>query len=545
MRRAHGGLAGAISAGLLSAALAAAASRPWGLGLLGLCCYAPAFAAIATCRRPLLGAVTAGIASLGVASVGYEATVGIFPGIYLVALLAASLPFVVVGAVAVRFANAIARRRPRAPVGTPGSLLALACLWTAAEFLPARPELLGVWALPLSVIGYSQIDLPTAQLATLSSVSAVSAFLLLVNAGFAGCWLASAGTLLRRRVRPGLAAMRTVAPVLLILGLTALSPSVASTPSASGPSGSGPSGGQVADHPGTTDTLRLHLVQPNLPASVHAAADALPAVEGGLIERLLGLTADLSGPPPTFPRLTLLPEVAWPQVIDPRAAKDLAPRLAGLGPILFGAVSNGWTAPAAASAGAASAPPSTKPPNANSLLLSDAGAVTHVYDKRRLVPIAESRLLAGRNPVLVEVAGHRVAPLICYDIVFPADVRASARAGAELLAVHTDDSFAARGDVPLLHLRVARMRAVETGLPVALVSNTGPSALIAPDGRLLAATRPLEATTLSSVVPTGRGATPYLRFGDWIGSAAVALSIGVGAVSVAGGGAGALDLRPT
>ena len=76
-----------LTTGLLSAALAAAASRPWGLGALALICYTPAFATILSTRSPLVGAVVAGIASLGVASVGYEATVGIFPGAYALTLL--------------------------------------------------------------------------------------------------------------------------------------------------------------------------------------------------------------------------------------------------------------------------------------------------------------------------------------------------------------------------------------------------------------------------------------------------------------------------
>src|SRR5690606_38274630 len=121
----------------------------------------------------------------------------------------------------------------------------------------------------------------------------------------------------------------------------------------------------------------------------------------------------------------------------------------------------------------------------------------------------------GTGPAVVTIAGHKVAPLICYDVVFPADARAAARAGAELLVVLTDDSFASRSDVPRLHLRVARMRAIETGLPVALASNTGPSAVIAADGNLIATTSPLEATTLATTISGGHGVTPYVRFGDW------------------------------
>lgn len=556
-----------LTTGLLSAALAAAASRPWGLGALALICYTPAFATILSTRSPLVGAVVAGIASLGVASVGYEATVGIFPGAYALTLLVAPLPFAAVGGMLVRFANAGASRRLAPTWRAAATALAIACLWLAAEYLSGRPELLGVWALPLGVLGYSQVDLPTAQLARLSSVTAVSGLILTVNAWLATLGLALAARRFRSAAawRPGLAGPAA--------GSAAGSAAAASAPASAGRSAAaaalpallpvicllvlcllvlcllapiGLSRATPAPESGSGQ-LNIRLVQPNLPDSVYAAAAEVSGVEDWLITELLTLASAAPAATNGFPTLTLLPEASWPGliepgVIEPGAAGSRVGSLSDAGPVLLGAVTYGPSLNDSTISGGKRAPERRK---ANSVLLAEDDVLSLVYDKRRLVPIAESGLAAGGSAAIVEIGGVKVAPLICYDAVFPADVRAAVRAGARLIALHTDDSFAARSDVPRLHLRVARMRAIETGVPVALVANTGPSALIDSSGALIALTSPLEATTLTATLTAAGGTTPYVRYGDWVGTAAVALSLGVGAMSVAGGGAHELDQGPT
>lgn len=509
-----------LASGLLSAALAATASRPWGLGVVALVAYVPAFGAVLRSPRPLQGAAVAALAAVGVASVGYEAVVGIFPGAYLVALITAPLPFALAGALAVRFRDSMALRRLEPSWRTAIAALAIAAMWCAAEVLPARPELFGVWAFPLGAIGYSQIELPSADLARLSSVTAVSLFVLLANAALVVLWPATLAHSVSSRAerRPVLAAVGV---------LCLLAASVAATAAAAGPLDS-------AAPTGARRSLSVHLVQPNLPDSVYAAASEVSAVEDRLIARLLGAVTVDSAPNAGRHDLTMLPEAAWPGVIRPSAAQLLAGAFEPAGPVLFGAVSAGWQ-PVDQADGR----------YANSVMLLRDGELRHVYDKRRLVPVAEAGLRSGAGPRLVEVAGFSIAPLVCYDVVFSADVRAAARAGADLLAVFTDDSFAANSDVSALHLRVAVMRALETGLPVALVANTGPSAVVSESGEILAITRTLEASTLTATVVAGDGNTPYVRYGDWVGASALALSLGIGVISVAGGGAPELYQGPT
>lgn len=512
----------ALLAGLASAAMTAAASRPWGLGVLALVAYVPAFVVILSAKRARDGAGVAAIAALGVASVGYEATVGIFPGAYPIALSLALVPVAMAGALSVRFGHASVLRRLPWPWRLPAAAAALVALWCAAELLPARPELLGNWAFPLAGIGYSQFGLPTALLARFSSVSAVSAAVLLVNAALAVLWRATRHGLRRE-------SYAAVATLIFVGSAVALANTEPAAPEAVPAVAVAGNGSPAAARP--PEVLRLRLVQPNLRDSSYVAAAEFPTAKESLETTLARLiTGDDARAEEVD--LTLLPEASWPGVLRAERPSALTTLLDAAGPVLLGAVSSGW-----------SAVDDTR--LANSVLLLSDGELTHVYDKRRLVPIAEASLRAGTGPRLVEVGGHEVAPFVCYDIVFPGDVRAAARLGADLLTVHTDDSFAARSDVPALHLRVAAMRAVETGLPVALVGNTGPSAVISAAGKIVAITDHLEATTLTAVTPVALGSTPYVRHGDWVGGTAVALSLGIAAMSVAGGGASELDQGPT
>lgn len=499
------GVAALVPAAALTAVLAAVAGRPWGLGALALAAYAPACLALLRARRARHGAVVAATASLGAASVAYEAAQGLFPGGHLVVALAACLPHAPAGALAVRLRRSLERRL--SPAGASAlTLAALPSLWSAAEWLPSRPELLGPYALPLAFIGYSQADLPTAQVARLGSVAAVSHLVLLAN-----CCLAAAVLAARHaaRVRPALRRRALAAAT----GLLALG-------------GAGPAGAPVASHhlaaPPSGSTagaagLVVEVVQPNLPDSAYFAASRSPGARAWLLARIAALASGEAD-------LTVLPEAAWPGTVDASSAAEPAAEAGAawgdLGAVLFGA-------PAAGFVGAGA--------RTNSAFLLAGGELVHVYAKRRPVPIAEDGFAAGPGPGLTSVAGVPLAVFVCYDVLFPSDARAAVRAGARLLVVITDDAFAAGSDVPELHLTVARLRAVETGVPVVVAANTGPSAVVLPSGRVAARLPPLAAGALRAVVVPGDGDTPYVAVGEWLGAANAILTGGLAAVLRRGG----------
>jgi apolipoprotein N-acyltransferase len=155
-----------------------------------------------------------------------------------------------------------------------------------------------------------------------------------------------------------------------------------------------------------------------------------------------------------------------------------------------------------------------------------------VYDKFHLVPGGEyvpfegllgklglTRLVGipgsfatGDGPHTVDIPGApQASPLICYEILFPGEVVADAR--ARWIVNITDDSWFGPWAGPEQHLLVARTRAIEQGLPVVRAANTGISAVIDPFGRVRASLGLEAMGTLDSSLPAPIEQTPYARGG--------------------------------
>lgn len=180
------------------------------------------------------------------------------------------------------------------------------------------------------------------------------------------------------------------------------------------------------------------------------------------------------------------------------------------------------------------------PPAANALLLIEHRRLTGVYRKRLTIPLLEDQFAPGgaQPPLKVRSALNRgaavaVGPLLCFESAFPAPARDAALAGAALLAVAADDSWAS-GRLAWWHLGSARMRAAETGLATVFASQNGPSALIGPDGRILAQTGP-GPVVLSGRLPVRARLTPVTRTGDWAGRGCLLLTLLLGLSTIAAG----------
>ncbi len=150
----------------------------------------------------------------------------------------------------------------------------------------------------------------------------------------------------------------------------------------------------------------------------------------------------------------------------------------------------------------------------NSLLMIDAvGNLKGFYDKVRLVPLGEfvpftnnrfgkkiktltsfPNFVRGEaSPLLRADSAFTLETQICYESIFPnlLPFVASAsvdRAGGspDLLFNATNDGWFGRSIGPYQHLAMARVRAVERGLPFFRAANTGISAVFDPFGRELA-----------------------------------------------------------
>ena len=156
------------------------------------------------------------------------------------------------------------------------------------------------------------------------------------------------------------------------------------------------------------------------------------------------------------------------------------------------------------------------------------------YDKRQLVPFSEFfpvpdivrhwlRLLdlpfsdftpGGRHQQQFELAGVRLATSICYEDAYPGLLRQETLASGAMVTV-TNDAWFGRSPARHLHLQVARMRALEARRYLVRAANDGVSAVVAPDGRVVARAREYESTVLRGAFIPRTGATPYLATGNW------------------------------
>ena len=128
----------------------------------------------------------------------------------------------------------------------------------------------------------------------------------------------------------------------------------------------------------------------------------------------------------------------------------------------------------------------------------------------------------GRGLGGAESSSVALAPLICYEDTDPTLARAAARLGAQAIVLITNDSWFSHSVEAEQHARQAVMRAIETGLPVLRVGNSGVTGVILPSGRARWLTdgngRPLVdqpgCQVESVVIDRNAPKTPYVRLGD-------------------------------
>jgi apolipoprotein N-acyltransferase len=129
------------------------------------------------------------------------------------------------------------------------------------------------------------------------------------------------------------------------------------------------------------------------------------------------------------------------------------------------------------------------------------GLLSHITS---LVALQPQNFTAGRRAVVFGAGKIRLGDVICYEVGFDGLVSSEVKAGANLLAVQTNDAtFEVDGQLgeSLQQLAMARIRAVESDRAVVVASTTGVSAIIAPDGALVARTGTWRRATLESRVP--------------------------------------------
>jgi apolipoprotein N-acyltransferase len=137
----------------------------------------------------------------------------------------------------------------------------------------------------------------------------------------------------------------------------------------------------------------------------------------------------------------------------------------------------------------------------------------------------------GRDQPPINAAGQRVAVNVCYEDAFGEGI---ARRLPEATILVNVSNVAWFGDslAPAQHLQIARLRAVETGRMHLAATNTGITAAIDRDGRVLARLAQFIEGRLEVSAQGYSGATPYSRYADWP-VVAVSLLVLLGAVFIA------------
>ena len=118
-----------------------------------------------------------------------------------------------------------------------------------------------------------------------------------------------------------------------------------------------------------------------------------------------------------------------------------------------------------------------------------------------------------------------IGAVICYESVYPEHCAEYVKAGAELLAIITNDAW--WGDTPgyKQHLSYASLRAIETRRDIVRSANTGISALIDKYGNVVESTEWWEPDYLNGKVNLNDEVTFFVRQGDIVGRFAVFLSV--------------------
>jgi apolipoprotein N-acyltransferase len=165
-------------------------------------------------------------------------------------------------------------------------------------------------------------------------------------------------------------------------------------------------------------------------------------------------------------------------------------------------------------------------------LVSPGGEWVARYDKMHLVPFGEyvpfKRVFGFAGGLTQEVgdfspgssraplqAGSKVGVFICYESIFPDEIRQLAANGAQVLVNISNDGWYGDSGAYAQHLKQVRMRAVENDRWLLRDTNTGVTASIDPYGRVVSSIPRKVRAALDARYALTNVTTFYTRHGDW------------------------------
>ncbi|MEV7561366.1 apolipoprotein N-acyltransferase [Streptomyces sp. NPDC089795] len=171
--------------------------------------------------------------------------------------------------------------------------------------------------------------------------------------------------------------------------------------------------------------------------------------------------------------------------------------------------------------------PETGPLRNTMILWDPVEGPTVTYDKRKIQPFGERipmrsvvRLFSsdvdrvrrdfgpGKDPGVFDMAGSGVGMVTCFEAAFDDAVRSTVRAGAQVIAVPSNNATFGRTQMTYQQLAMDRIRAVEHSRTVLVPVTSGVSAVIRPDGKIVSQTKMFTADALVAEIPLRSGRTP-------------------------------------
>ena len=176
-------------------------------------------------------------------------------------------------------------------------------------------------------------------------------------------------------------------------------------------------------------------------------------------------------------------------------------------------------------------------------MLDPQGRQEFEYDKIHLVPFSEyvpwrdffwfaknltglaGDFRQGTRYAVGDLPGGRFSTFICYEAVFPSEIRRFVLNGANVLINISNDGWFGRSSAPAQHLQMARVRAVEFRRWLLRDTNNGYTASVDPYGRIVASMAADTRGELDAPYSFRSDMTIYARWGDWLAGICVVISL--------------------
>jgi apolipoprotein N-acyltransferase len=370
-------------------------------------------------------------------------------------------------------------------------------LWVAVEL--ARTRITGF---PWNLLGIAQVDnVALCRITGWTGVYGISLEIVLVNVALAAAFLVP-----REKRGAMLTAALAAAAVL--------------------------QAGRLVDAPPAKADHAALLVQQNIPVS----AEWTPAYLQQTLNELTDLTVKSVAASPI--KIDL---VVWPESPAPFFTNDLRFREA-----VSAMARNTKTWTVAGSIGTSDAVGAGGQPLVfnSAAWISPSGEWTARYDKVHLVPFGEylpfpslfsfaggltkevGEFQPGTSRRPLDARDKRLGVFICYESIFPDEVRQFADQGAQLFVNTSNDGWYGDSGAYAQHLNQTRMRAIENNRWLLSATDTGVTASIDPWGQVVARIPRKQRTALVAPYALISVTTLYTRHGDWFAYACAIISMG-------------------